>query len=317
MRIVPTAMRLHRPSGRQQDARQTPGRRPADAPSTGEEQDMSHDRHFLCAILLMVAGLAAMPAALAASGGSIIVQSTTSTQNAGFYRHIVPPFTAETGIEVRVVAVGTGQALKNASRCDGDLLIVHSRAAEDAFIAAGHGSTRHDLMYNDFIIIGPHHDPAAVGNAGTIDEALRRITHSRAGFASRGDRSGTHKKELALWATLGTVPKALPGSWYQETGSGMGATLNFAVQSDSYALTDRATWLAFANKFQHRILFEGDPALFNQYGVVTLSPDHCPKANHLAAGRFAEWLLAPAGQALIGKLRLKGQQLFIPNARTD
>ena len=273
-------------------------------------------RLFFYAALACAAG-AALPASLAASGGSIIVQSTTSTQNAGFYRHIVPPFTAETGIEVRVVAVGTGQALKNASRCDGDLLIVHSRVAEDAFIAAGHGSRRHDLMYNDFILIGPQDDPAGIAAATDIDDALRRITASRASFASRGDRSGTHKKELALWSSFGTVPKALPGSWYQETGSGMGATLNFAVQSDSYTLTDRATWLAFANKFQHRILFEDDPALFNQYGIVTLSTDHCPQANHRAAARFADWLLAPRGQALIGGLRLKGEQLFIPNARVN
>lgn len=312
MRIVPVATHIRAAFGRRRDIWRTP-----DAPLSGNEQDMIKYLLSFCATLLILAGLAAMPAPLAASGGSIIVQSTTSTQNSGFYRHIVPPFTAETGIEVRVVAVGTGQALKNASRCDGDLLIVHSRAAEDAFIAAGHGTERHDLMYNDFILIGPHHDPARIDDAGTIDEALRRITDNRASFASRGDRSGTHKKELALWTAFGTVPEALPGGWYQETGSGMGATLNFAVQSDSYALTDRATWLAFANKFQHRILFEGDPALFNQYGVVTLSPDHCPKANHRAAGRFAEWLLAPPGQALIGSLRLKGEQLFTPNARTQ
>lgn len=259
---------------------------------------------------------AAMPVSAASSGGSIIVQSTTSTQNAGFYRHVVPHFTDETGIEVRVVAVGTGQALKNASRCDGDLLIVHSRAAEEAFVAAGHGAARHDLMYNDFILIGPDHDPAGIETAGDINEALRRITDSQAGFASRGDRSGTHRKELGLWKAFGTLPRTQAGSWYRETGSGMGATLNFAVQSGSYALTDRATWLAFANKFTHRILFDGDPALFNQYGIVTLNPAHCPRASHTAAARFAEWLLAPDGQSLIGELRRNGQQLFVPNAKS-
>ena len=273
-----------------------------------------HKSMFGMLLAVIGAGLGMASTALAASGGSIIVQSTTSTQNAGFYRHVVPPFTAETGIEVRVVAVGTGQALKNASRCDGDLLIVHSRAAEDAFIAAGKGVVRHDLMYNDFILIGPQHDPAGIKQATDINDALQRIIDKRSRFASRGDQSGTHKKELALWASFGTMPEAARGGWYLETGSGMGATLNFAVQSDSYTLTDRATWLAFANKFSHRILFERDPALFNQYGIVTLAPAHCPQANHAAAARFTDWLLAPRGQALIGSLRRKGQQLFIPNA---
>ena len=264
----------------------------------------------VAALILSVA----VPGESANAEDAIIVQSTTSTQNAGFYRHVTPAFTAETGITVKVVAVGTGQALKNASRCDGDLLIVHSRAAEDAFIAAGYGSARHDLMYNDFIIVGPQSDPANLRYAGDIQDALRRIVRRQSNFASRGDDSGTHKKELSLWQMLDISPEALPGGWYRETGSGMGATLNFAVQSDSYALTDRATWLAFANKFRHRILFEGDRDLFNQYGIVTLSPDHCPSANHAGAARFTEWLLAPAGQELIGTLRRRGEQLFVPNA---
>ena len=262
------------------------------------------------AFVLSAAGLDAQ----ASGDEAIIVQSTTSTQNAGFYRHVTPAFTAETGITVKVVAVGTGQALKNASRCDGDLLIVHSRAAEDEFIAAGYGITRHDLMYNDYIIIGPQDDPAGLGNAATVREALRRIVSTGSGFASRGDGSGTHEKEMSLWQMIDLLPSAMPGSWYRETGSGMGATLNFAVQSHSYTLTDRATWLAFANKIGHRILFEGDPDLFNQYGIVTINPQHCPAANHAAAKRFADWLLAPAGQTLIGTLRRRGQQLFVPNA---
>lgn len=262
------------------------------------------------AFVLSAAGLDAP----ASGDEAIIVQSTTSTQNAGFYRHVTPAFTAETGITVKVVAVGTGQALKNASRCDGDLLIVHSRAAEDEFIAAGYGITRHDLMYNDYVIIGPQDDPAGLGNAATVREALRRIVSTGSGFASRGDGSGTHEKEMSLWQMIDLLPSAMPGSWYRETGSGMGATLNFAVQSHSYTLTDRATWLAFANKIGHRILFEGDPDLFNQYGIVTINPQHCPAANHAAAKRFADWLLAPAGQTLIGTLRRRGQQLFVPNA---
>ena len=250
-----------------------------------------------------------------AGADSIIVQSTTSTQNAGFYDHVVPPFTAATGIEVRVVAVGTGQALKNAQNCDGDLLIVHAREAEDNFITAGYGAARHDLMYNDFIIVGPQHDPAGLRHAGDVREAMRRIERSQSRFASRGDESGTHKKERALWATINRTPEALTGSWYLETGNGMGATLNFAVQSNSYALTDRATWLTFANKYQHRTLFEGDSQLFNQYGIVLLDREHCPKARHDAAARFADWLLSPAGQKRIASLTSRGERLFTPNAK--
>ena len=266
-------------------------------------------------VLLMMALIpCALPILSAGAADSIIVQSTTSTQNAGFYRHVVPAFTAETGIDVRVVAVGTGQALKNARNCDGDMLIVHAPEAETDFVEAGYGAARHDLMYNDFIIVGPQEDPAGLRRAVDVREAMRRIERSASRFASRGDESGTHKKERALWATIDRTPEALPGSWYLETGSGMGATLNFAVQSKSYALTDRATWLAFANKYRHRILFEGDPRLFNQYGIVLLDRAHCPQARHTAAASFAAWLLSPAGQDQIASLTRKGEQLFIPNA---
>lgn len=268
-------------------------------------------------MVLCLPALAAQSSWAASSGvDSIIVQSTTSTQNAGFYNHVAPHFTAETGIDVRVVAVGTGQALKNAQNCDGDLLIVHAREAEDEFIAAGYGAARHDLMYNEFIIVGPQHDPAGLRFAGDVREAMRRIERSRSRFASRGDESGTHKKERLLWATINRTPEALPTSWYLETGSGMGATLNFAVQSNSYALTDRATWLTFANKYRHRILFKGDDRLFNQYGVVLLDQAHCPKARHDAAARFAGWLLSPDGQDHIASLTRKGERLFTPNAQS-
>ena len=267
-------------------------------------------------LLIMTLCLAALPAQ-AGGAGFIIVQSTTSTQNAGFYNHVVPPFTAETGIEVRVVAVGTGQALKNAQNCDGDMLIVHAREAEEAFVDAGYGAVRHNLMFNDFIIVGPQDDPAGLRYAGDAREAMRRIERSQSRFASRGDESGTHKRERALWATIDRTPEALAGDWYLETGSGMGATLNFAVQSNSYALTDRATWLAFANKYRHRILFEGDARLFNQYGIVLLDPAHCPRARHDAAERFAGWLLSPVGQDRIASLTRKGEQLFVPNAGSN
>ena len=263
---------------------------------------------------ILAMALALAPAAQAMAQGSIVVQSTTSTQNAGFYAHVVPAFAARSGIDVRVVAVGTGQALKNARNCDGDLLIVHATPAEQKFVDDGYGAARHDLMFNDFVIVGPRSDPARVAAAGSVDEALLRIAESGLRFATRGDQSGTHQKEMALWRTTGFTPVSRPGGWYLETGSAMGATLNFAVQSDSYTLSDRASWLAFANKFEHEILFAGDARMFNQYGVVTINPAHCPRANHTAAHRFAKWLLSPVGQARIATLTLHGQPLFTPNA---
>ena len=221
------------------------------APTTRREtpiaarRHVSGARHVAAALILAAFALFAWQAAAGASD-TIIVQSTTSTQNAGFYRHVLPAFTADSAITVKVVAVGTGQALKNAQNCDGDMLIVHSREAEDAFIAAGYGAARYDLMYNDFIIVGPQSDPAGLRYAADAREAMRRIQRAGARFASRGDESGTHKKERDLWRMIGTSPAALSGSWYFETGSGMGATLNFSVQSGCYALTDRATWLSVA-----------------------------------------------------------------------
>ena len=251
---------------------------------------------------------------MASAGGAIIVQSTTSTANSGLYDHLLPLFAARTDMRVNVVAVGTGQAIRNARNCDGDVLLVHAKGAEEEFVADGAGLWRQDLMYNDFVIVGPASDPAAIAGLSDVREALAQIADSGARFVSRGDDSGTHKKEKSMWQKLRLAPAAQPGVWYRETGSGMGATLNFAVQSDSYTLTDRATWLAFANKFRHRILFEGDPDLFNQYGIVTLSPDHCPSANHAAAARFTDWLLSPNGQELISSLKRRGEQLFVPNA---
>ncbi len=252
--------------------------------------------------------------ALAGEGPFIILQSTTSTQNSGLYEAILPRFTEATGIEVRVVAVGTGQALRNARNCDGDVVIVHARAAEEEFVAAGYGLERRDLMYNDFVIVGPGDDPAGVAGAGSAAEALRAIARARAPFASRGDDSGTHKKEMALWAAAGLDPLAASGTWYRETGSGMGATLNTAVGMGAYALSDRATWIAFANKDDFRILFEGDPALFNQYGIIMVNPANCPDVKAGPAQRFIDWMLSPEGQRAIAAYRMGGQQLFHPNA---
>jgi tungstate transport system substrate-binding protein len=247
----------------------------------------------------------------------IIVQSTTSTQASGLYDYLLPKFEEESGIDVRVVAVGTGQAIKNAQNCDGDVLLVHAKPDEEKFVAEGYGTDRHDLMYNDFIIVGPKNDPAGIRGSGEAATALAAIRQANAPFASRGDDSGTHKKELALWQTAGIDPGAESGSWYRETGSGMGATLNTAVGMNAYAVTDRATWIAFANKADHEVLVEGDPALFNQYGVIVVSATACPRTKTEAAQRFADWLLSAQGQDAIAGYQLEGKQLFFPNGDNE
>lgn len=251
----------------------------------------------------------------AAGERAILVQSTTSTKNAGFYDHVLPLFKADTGITVHVVAVGTGQAIRNARNCDADVLLVHARAAEEKFVAQGFGVARHDLMYNDFVIVGPPADPAGVRGGRNAAAALRKIARARALFASRGDDSGTHKKEKALWQAAGIDPAGASGTWYRETGSGMGATLNAAVGMGAYTLADRATWLAFRNKGNFRILVTGDPALFNQYGVILVNPKKCPAVKAALGQRFIDWLRSRRGQRRIAGLRIGGQQLFFPNAR--
>src|SRR6056297_759784 len=214
---------------------------------------------------LATLALLALGGPAAAAEPFIIVQSTTSTQNSGLYDAILPQFEAESGIDVRVVAVGTGQAIKNAANCDGDVLFVHAKPAEEEFVAKGYGTARHDVMYNDFVIVGPAADPAGIAGGSDVEPALAAIAEARAPFASRGDDSGTNKKEMALWAETTADPREASGTWYRETGSGMGATLNTATAMGAYTLTDRATWIAFGNKGDFRILIEGDPALFNQY----------------------------------------------------
>lgn len=262
----------------------------------------------------VLAACVALAGAAQADSASILVQSTTSTANSGLYDHILPLFEAAKGIRVNVVAVGTGQAIRNAQNCDGDLLLVHAKAAEEAFVAAGHGTQRTDLMYNDFVIVGPIEDPAQVRGTADVATALARIALSGAFFASRGDESGTHKKEMALWAAAGLDPAADSGRWYRETGSGMGATLNAAVGMGAYAMTDRATWISFANKQDFAIMVEGDAALFNQYGVIPVSAEKCPAVQAEEAQAFADWLLSAEGQAAIAAYRVDGQQLFFPNA---
>ncbi len=242
----------------------------------------------------------------------VIVQSTTSTQNSGLYDTILPIFENKHDIDVQVVAVGTGQALTNAQRCDGDLLITHAPEAENAFVTAGFGVERFDLMYNDFVLIGPTDDPANLSETSSVHMAFRQIAATNSIFLSRGDDSGTHKKEQTLWHD--NRPDPAQGSWYRQTGSGMGATINTAIAMGGYSLTDRATWVSFGNKAKHAILVEGDPDLFNPYSVIVVDPTHCPTTNISDATIFANWLLSNEGQAAIASHQINGQQLFVPNA---
>lgn len=243
----------------------------------------------------------------------IILQSTTSTQNSGLYDYILPKFTEYNDIDVRVVAVGTGQAIKNAQNCDGDVLIVHSKTSEEIFVKSGYGIYRKDLMYNDFVIIGPENDPAKVKSSDNAFEAFKKIFNERAIFASRGDESGTHKAEIKIWNNLNMNTNDFNGGWYRELGLGMGATLNVAVQMDAYVLSDRATWLAFKNKRQHLILFEGDKSLFNQYGIIPVNPNKCPSVKTNLSKIFIDWMLSIEGQNYISSYKKNGQQLFFPN----
>ncbi len=267
---------------------------------------------LLVIAVMATAGLTAS----AMAGKFIVVQSTTSTQNSGLYEYLLPIFEKKTGIQVRVVAVGTGQAIKNASNCDGDVLLVHAKKAELKFVASGYGVKRYDLMYNDFVIVGPAPDPAGVAGMTDAVAALKKISTAKAPFLSRGDDSGTNKKELALWKKAGIDVKKASGTWYRETGSGMGATLNSAVGMEAYTLTDRATWIAFKNRGDLKIAVEGDKDLFNQYGIMLVNKDKCPAVKTELGKVFMDYLLSPQGQKVIAAYKLKGQQLFFPDAKT-
>ncbi len=249
--------------------------------------------------------------ALAADKPFITVQSTTSTLNSGLYDYLLPVFEKEAGIEVRVVAVGTGQAIKNARNGDGDVLLVHAKSAEEKFVADGFGVKRSDLMYNDFVIVGPADDPAGVAGMNDVKAALQKIATSEAAFASRGDDSGTHKKERSLWKAAGIEPS---GGWYRETGSGMGATLNTGIGMGAYVMTDRATWIKFGNKGDYQVSVEGDAAMFNQYGIIAVNPAKHPHVKVKESQVFIDWMLSPAGQKAIAAYQVDGKQLFFPNA---
>ena len=250
-----------------------------------------------------------------AQADRLLLQSTTSTQNSGLYDFLLPLFTADTGITVHVVAVGTGKALKNGRNCNADLLIIHSKTDELAFVADGFGLYRKDLMYNDFVIVGPMTDPATIANDNDVKKALQKIASSKSPFASRADDSGTNKKEMSLWKEAGINPLPASGTWYLETGTGMGATLNLAVEKQAYALTDRATWLSFGNQQTHDILLEGNERLFNQYGVIPVAKSACPASRQDLAVIFADWLTSKKGQSAIASFTMADQVLFTPNAK--
>jgi tungstate transport system substrate-binding protein len=269
----------------------------------------------LASATALVVGLAQAGTALAADDNFIIVQSTTSTQNSGLYDYLLPKFRAKTGIDVRVVAVGTGQAIRNARNGDGDVLLVHARSAEQKFVTDGFGVRRFDLMYNDFVIVGPENDPAGVRGEKNVVAALKKIASKAALFASRGDDSGTHKKERSLWKAAGIDPVKSSGKWYRETGSGMGATLNAGIGMGAYVMTDRATWIKFGNKREHEIVVEGDKRLFNQYGVMLVNPKKHKRVKAEAGQTFIDWLLSAEGQRTIASYKVDGKQLFFPNAR--
>jgi tungstate transport system substrate-binding protein len=266
--------------------------------------------HLAAALLLM-----AFAMSVNAAERFITVASTTSTENSGLFRFILPQFQQATGIEVRVVAVGTGQAIKNAERGDADVLFVHHRPSEEAFVAQGFGVARRDVMYNDYVLLGPQPDPAGINGMQDAVAALARIAATQTPFISRGDDSGTHKLELSLWQAAGIDVRQASGSWYREAGSGMGATLNTTSGLDGYTISDRGTWISFKNKGKLAILVEGDPRLFNQYGVILVNPAKHAHVKAKEGQAFIDWLTSDQGQKAIADFRIEGQQMFFPNAK--
>jgi len=268
------------------------------------------NRRFLIAAILTVA--VAVP--VSAQEKSIVVASTTSTQDSGLFGHILPLFKQKTGIDVKVIAQGTGQALETARRGDADVVFVHAKAQEEKFITDGFGVKRYPVMYNDFVLIGPKDDPAGVKGEKEVTAAFKRIKDKGASFVSRGDKSGTHTAELNLWKAAGIDIAKDKGPWYKEIGQGMGAALNTAASMNGYVLADRGTWLSFKNRGDLEILAEGDRRLFNQYGIILVNP---AKHSHVKADlgqAFIDWVVAPEGQQAIADYKINGQQLFFPNA---
>ena len=252
-------------------------------------------------------------APVSAEDRSIVVASTTSTQDSGLFGYLLPIFKAKTGIEVKVIAQGTGQALDTARRGDADVVFVHAKAQEEKFLAEGFGVKRFDVMYNDFVLVGPKGDPAGV-KGKDIETALKTIQEKAAPFVSRGDRSGTHSAELALWKLAGIDLERAKGPWYREIGQGMGAALNTASAMDAYVLSDRGTWISFKNRGDLGIVVEGDQRLFNQYGVMLVNPEKYPTVKKDLGQALVDWLISPEGQAVIAGYKIDGQQLFFSDA---
>lgn len=269
-------------------------------------------RRFTFGILAATLALtAALPAT--AQDKFIVVASTTSTEDSGLFKYLLPLFKSKSGIDVRVVAQGTGQALATAKKGDADVVFVHDRVAEQKFVEEGFGIDRREVMYNDFVIVGPKSDPAKIAGSKDVLDALKKIAASAAPFASRGDKSGTNAAELRYWKEAGVDPQAGKGTWYRETGSGMGPTLNTASAMGAYAFTDRATWLSFKNRGDLGVAVEGDNKLFNQYGVMLVNPAKHPHVKKDLGQAFVDWVTSAEGQAAIAGYKIEGQQLFFPN----
>jgi tungstate transport system substrate-binding protein len=272
-------------------------------------------RRIILLLSMALACIVASTLSVVAAERFMTVASTTSTENSGLFQFLLPLFQRDTGIEVRVVAVGTGQAIALAQRGDADVLFVHHKPSEEQFVAEGFGVARFDVMYNDFVVVGPRADPAGVHGMTDVVAALTKIAAAHAPFVSRGDDSGTHKLELSLWQAAGVDVAAASGTWYREAGAGMGATLNTASGLEAYSLTDRGTWLSFTNRGNLAILVEGDRRLFNQYGVILVNPAKYPHVKAAEGQTFIDWLLSTKGQQAIAAFRVAGEQAFFPNAQ--
>ena len=274
---------------------------------------MALNRRSLLALALAASAAFALPTQ--AQDKSIVVASTTSTEQSGLFGHILPVFTKKTGIAVKVVALGTGQALDVGRRGDADVVFVHDRAAEDKFVAEGFGIDRRDVMYNDFVLIGPKSDPAKVAGGKDVAAALKAIAAAKAPFVSRGDKSGTHAAELRYFKDAGVDPNEGKGTWYRETGSGMGPALNTASSMNAYILADRGTWLSFKNRGELGIVVEGDRKMFNPYGVILVNPAKHAHVKQAEGRAFMDWLVSAEGQAAIASYKVGGEQLFFPDAK--
>lgn len=267
------------------------------------------------AILSSFVWMTMIPGAASAKTPFITVASTTSTVNSGLMDFLLPMFKKKTGIDVRMIAVGTGQAVRTARNGDADVLFVHHRPSEDAFVAEGFGLKRYDVMFNDFIIVGPKTDPAGIRNEGNAANALLKIAMKKAPFVSRGDDSGTNKKERSIWKSANVMPEKDSGGWYREAGAGMGATLNTAAAMQAYTLSDRGTWIAFKNKVDLELLASGDPELKNPYGIILVNPKRFPHVKAKLGQAFIDWIVSAEGQTAIAAYRKNAEQLFFPNAR--